>query len=399
MLPDIKYRIYTPDEWTERTQWGEILEKIEAAPRQVIILEGDRGVGKTYLLMHLFEYYQRDPKVSPFFIGLDKYEAPHFLNANNFWQSVERKFQPEDVKDLLEKIAKYLEVKDFQALDDENKSEYLAKQLAQAQREQRLLVLVDSIYECTDDIRQQVEQNILKPLLSSNQITIILSGRGRRPVWINPEFRNATIIPLQPEGKKFVSQQLEKMRSKHVSEAQKIFEWSDGCPLVVRLLGKSDAVNRDALGRAIDVLIRDSLPEKIEGLQYEEIRRGIEKLALFNDSAYRELEIAGYLYPDVSAPESRTKTKKLVNVLLESALLQWDEDQGGLVLNKTIAHTLQKWFEVEEGQQTFQEYSEVWEQTAKNLAAKYAIEPQKLLGKMTRLDRMSYNDIVTNVTH
>ncbi len=399
MLPDIKYRIYTPDEWTERTQWGEILKKIEDAARQVIILEGDRGVGKTYLLLHLFEHYQRDPKVNPFFIGLDKYEAPHFSSANNFWQSAERKFQPEDVKEVLEKIAKYLEVKDFQALDDENKSEYLAKQLAQAQREQRLLILVDSIYECTDAIRQQVEQNILKPLLSSNQITIILSGRGRRPVWINPEFRNATIIQLQPEGKEFVRQQLEKMRSRHVSEAQTIFEWSGGCPLVVRLLGKSDAVNRDALGRAIDVLIRDSLPEKIEGLDYGEIRTGIEKLALFNGSAYRELEIAGYLYPDVSAPESRIKTKKLVNVLLESALLQWDEHLGGLVLNKTIAHTLQKWLEVEEGQQTFHEYHKDWEQTAKNLAAQYAMEPQKLFARMTRLDRMSYNDIVTNVTH
>lgn len=394
MLPDIKYRIYEPKEWAERKQWEDIVKKIDSAPRQVIILEGDRGVGKTYMLMHLFEHYhqKRNSEVSPFFIGLDRYEAPGFANTSNFWQSSDTKLQQKDVNKVLEKIADYLDVRDFKTLDDENKSEYLAKQLAQAQSDRRLLILVDAIYECADNIRQHVEQNILKPLLSSPKITIVLSGRGRRPVWINPEFRNAEIITLQSEEEEFVRKQLEKMRSRHVSEAKKINDWSGGCPLVVRLLGKSHELSRDALNRAIDVLIKDSLPDELEILDYKEIRRGIEKLSLFKGKACRELEIAGYLYPDTPAPENRKKTRQLVNVLLENALLQWDERLSGLVINQTIAHAMQKWLELEDGHATRSAYYAHWQQTVKNLAAQYAIDQQVLL------DRMSYNDIVTNVT-
>lgn len=395
MLPDIKYRIYVPNEWTDRAQWGEILQKIEAMSRHVLILEGDRGVGKTFMLMHLFEHYQqqRDSGVKAFFIGLDRYEAPSFSNTGNFWQSPDNNLQMEDVNKVLEKIADYLGVPDFKTLDDENKSEYLAKQLAQTQSDRRLLILIDSIYECADNIRQQIEQNILKPLLSSPKITIVLSGRGRRPVWINPEFRNAEIFQLQPEGLTFVRQQLEKMRSRYISEAEKIYDWSGGCPLVVRLLDKSPELSRDAFNKAIDVLIKDSLPDELEGLDYTEIRRGIEKLSLFKNGACRELEIARYLYPGISVPENRRKTRQIVNVLLENALLQWDERLGGLILNKTIAHNLQKWLELEDDHKTRSTYRKEWEQTVEQLAKQYAVEPRGLL------DRMSYNDIVTNVTH
>lgn len=393
MLPDIKYRIYKPDEWTPSSQWEKVLQEIEAKPRRVLILEGDRGVGKTYMLLHLFGHYQHDSKVNPFFIGLDEYEAPNFSGAGNFWQFPGNKFKPEDVKNILEKLAQYLNVKDFQTLDDENRGEYLAKQLAQNQREKKLLLLVDAIYECSDEIRQKIEQNILKPLLSSKEITIVLSGRGRRPIWINPEFRDAEIIQLKSENMEFVRQQLEKMKSEHISAAEKIFNWSGGCPLVVRLLGKSPELTRDALNRAIDRLIGDSLPENLEVLKYEEIRKGIEKLALFGSAANRELEIAGYLYPGAAVSENRKKTRQLVNKLLENALLKWDEDKGGLVLNQTIAHTLQEWLKLEDGHKTLSAYRKEWDQTASNLAGQYGIEQQELL------DRVLYNDIVTNVTH
>ena len=150
-------------------------------------------------------------------------------------------------------------------------------------------------------------------MLASSWVTFILSGRGKRPIWIAPEFRKAEYVRLQSVDEQFVLAQLQKMKSKHVNEHEKINKWSGGCPLVVRLLGETEQVSLYALSGAIDVLIKESLPDASISRKYAEIREAMQRLSLL-ETTFRDLDVTYYLFGDDG--EGRSKTSALFRSLL-----------------------------------------------------------------------------------
>jgi hypothetical protein len=93
------------------------------------------------------------------------------------------------------------------------------------------------------------------------------------------------------------------------------------------------------LDEAIDIIIKDTLPEpEREEKKYSETRAQIEKLSLV-DIPFRIPDIEEYLHPDDT--ERRAKMNNLIALLLASGLLRYEGK--GYQLNQSVVHPIRKW--------------------------------------------------------
>ncbi|MCL4531324.1 MAG: ATP-binding protein [Chloroflexi bacterium] len=334
------YKVFNSAEFADRNAEFERVQAIlQERNRGGVIFEGERGSGKTTLLLELYRRFHGQIELKPFLVSLFPYFAPEFESNKNIWINSERMFQKEDIPDLLNRIARYLEIDFIETEDRDFQKDYFARGLAYRTSKAVPILLVDSIYECPDDIRTELEKYILAPILASERVFIVLSGRGKRPIWSRPELQTAEIIKLHPLLEIFVKEQLEKMKSVRAVQYQQIAELSDGYPLIVRVLGESDKALTDALNDAINIIIQDTLPEnEREGKRYLETRSQIEKLSLV-DIPFRIPDVEDYLYPN--DPKQRAQANQLFNVLLASRILRYEGK--GYQLNQSIVHPVRKW--------------------------------------------------------
>lgn len=333
------YKVFISNEFVDRGgEWERVQAFLKERSRGVIIFEGERGSGKTSLLLEIYRRFLNQLELSPFFISLSPYSAPEFETNKNIWIR-EKEFRSEDIPALLNQLAGSLEIEFIQSDDREIQKEYLARGLAYRASKTIPVVLLDSIYECSEEIRIEIEKYVLAPILTSERVFILLSGRGKRPVWSRPELQMAEIIELPPLKKVFVKELLEKMGSARVDESEQIAELSRGYPLIVRVMGKTSRSLPDALNDAIHVLITETLPEnEREEKRYLETRSQLEKLSLVG-IPFRIPDVEEYLYPN--DPEKRAKTNNLVNLLLASHILRYEGK--GYQLNESIVYPLKKW--------------------------------------------------------
>lgn len=375
-----EYAVFNSKEVISRPEVVEIFDRSQKNPKTIFILEGDRGAGKTTALLEIFRLLS-NAKFQPFFIGLSPYRAPEFAHQKNLqFFDLDKERALKQLSEVLETLVTYLNIKFIKAKDRNTQREYLSKQLSERKGDKKPVILIDSIYECEPELRQQIESDILIPLLQLNEVIIILSGRGKRPIWASPEFRNATYISLENFVEEKVFEQLQKMGSKHLNEVQKITQWSGGCPLVVRVLGKAKQVDLDVLNEAINILISDGLRPEYRS-EVKEMRSLIEKIALLEP--FREVEVDIYLFGNVE--DKRSRTKDLVFKLIDSSLLAWDDKSSrrGLKLNETVAHPIQEWLEAEENR--YSQYKGDWQNAVEKLVETYPSankqEYDKVFGK------------------
>lgn len=358
MSANLSYRVFTTQQVVTRAEKADILRAISEHQKKVFIVEGDRGAGKTFFLLDLYHHFLQDKTMHPFFVGLFRYQAPEFEKEPNIWLQADKDFTRSDVTGLLKKLSAYLEIDYIESLDEENRPEYMARSLAKVHKEGITpVLLIDSIYECDEAVRIQIEKYVLVPFLTTGKAVIILSGRGKRPIWTNPELRDAQTISLGKAPPNFVKEQLEKMGSQHIGEIDKILKWSDGYPLLVKLLGQVKQLSLDALNDAIDVLIEDTLLKTPE-IYSKEIRDTIQKLALLT-KPFRIPDVDTYLFLDDE--QKRLKADRLVKTLLQSYLLFWGSRDGrnGYMLNDSVAHPVREW--LQENPALMQKYQGDWD--------------------------------------
>lgn len=337
------YRVFHSAEFTNRdAEFEQVHSVLQEKSRGALIFEGERGGGKTAFLFELYRRLSEQKELRPFLLSLFPYSAFEFENNKNVWLNTERQFQKSDIPDVLSRLISYLEIESIETNDLGFQKDYLARGLAYRSSKTTPVLLVDSIYECTDDIRVELERYILTPILASERVFVILSGRGKHPVWSNPELTNAGIVELHPLKQNFVIEQLEKLKKLGKSERdskeyEAIVDLSGGYPLIVRVMAESRKQLPEALDEAINIIIEETLPESERG-NMEDIRPLIEKLALV-DIPFRIPDIDEYLYGKDS--ERQAKTNHLIKILLESYLLRYEGK--GYQLNRSVIHPIRKW--------------------------------------------------------
>jgi hypothetical protein len=340
------YNVFHSAEFTDRDlEFKHVLTILKEKSRGAVIFEGARGSGKSAFLFELYRRLHEQSEIRPFLIGLFPYSADEFKEKENIWLNPAREFHQQDIPNVLKRLAHYLEIEFIETEDLSFQKDYFARGLAYRKSKTVPVLLVDSIYECTEDVRIEIEKYIFAPLLASERVFLILSGRGKRPIWSSPELQTAEIIPLEPLKKDDVKNQLAKLKEagkskRDESEYDEIANLSCGYPLIARVMAESEKKSlTDALDEAIDIIIKDALPKaEREEKKYSQTRLHIEKLALV-DIPFRIPDVEAYLFPD--DPERRAKTNELVALLLASGLLRYEGK--GYQLNPSVTHPIRKW--------------------------------------------------------
>jgi hypothetical protein len=397
------YKTFNSAEFTDRDlEFARVEAILKDKNRGAVIFEGDRGSGKTTFLFELFRRLRERSDVRPFLISLFPYAAPEFEGYENIWLSSERRFQKEDILQVLNRLSEYLGIETIPTEDPGSKKDYLARGLATYRPSNPApVLLIDSIYECAEEIRLEIEKNILAPLLSAERVFIFLSGRGKRPVWSRPELQTAEIIELHSLEHDFVIEQLQKLEQQNKlqrspDEFETIFDLSGGNPLVVRVLAESKKDLAAALNDAIDILLGDTLPESIQKDEkgYMEIRSQIEKLSLVG-IPFRVADVEAYLYP--TDPEARAKTSGLINLLLASHLARYERQ--GYRLNPSVVHPIRKWLALQRREAGYRE--RLWK-VSLQLQEKYPVAKEwyrgMLLQEETSLPGNMFNALHPNST-
>ncbi len=393
------YKIFNSAEFTDRHSEFERVETFtKERNRGALIFEGERGSGKTTFLFELYRRLNEQRELRPFLISLSPYSAPEFESNKNKWLNTDRSFQKDDIPVVLNRLASYLEIDSIETDDREFKKDYFARGLAYRSAQATPVLLVDSIYECPDDTRIEFEKFILAPILASERVFVILSGRGKRPIWSRPELRDADIIKIEPLQSNFVIEQLEKLNKqgklkRDPSEYATIAYLSCGYPLIVRVMAESNKQLLTALDEAINIIIGETLPER-EQKNLENIRPFIEKLALV-DIPFRIPDVDEYLYGDDREP--RAKTNHLINLLLESYLLRYEGK--GYQLSQSIVHPIRKWLALK-GRDS--EYMEQLQQISAKLQEEYPSARawyQKMLPAKTSLPNTVFHPLKASKAH
>jgi hypothetical protein len=384
----LSYKIFHSAEFVNRITEIERAQKILSEKNKVaMIFEGERGEGKSSLMFELFRRFQQQSDLQPFLISLSPYSAPELEENKNTWINSDREFQTQDIPNLLNQLAHYLQIDFIKSQDRDVQKEYLARGLAYRSSKTVPVLLVDSVYECSENTRIEIEKYVLAPILTSERVFIVLSGRGKRPAWSRPELQNAEIIPLHPLNEEYVKEQLDKMKSHRASEYKSIKELSGGYPLVVRVIGESEKKLPEALNDAIDIVINDILPEpEKEEKKYSEIRIQLEKLSLVN-IPYRIPDVEEYLYPDDI--EKRSKTDKLLNLFKTIHILRYEGK--GNQLNRSITHPILKWLMLPQQQSRCYKYLAQLDRVSRNLQEDYPSAKQWYQGMLP--EGLSVNNI------
>lgn len=399
MSQQYKVKEFDHNDFTDRDLEFERVEMfMRERNRGVLIFEGERGSGKTTFLFELYRRLNDRGEMRPFLISLFPYSASEFKDRENIWLNPEGRFQRDDIPNVLNRLARYLEIETIETDDRDFQKDYFARGLAYRASKTVPVLLVDSIYECLDETRIDIEKYVLAPLLASERVFIILSGRGKRPIWSRPELRDPEIIELDPLQNIFIKEQLEKLKEQGKSkrnsvEYDAIADLSGGYPLIVRVLAESDKPLPDALDDAITIIIEDTLPES-ERENLDSIRPLVEKLALV-DIPFRIPDVDEYLYG--SDPERRAKTNNLINLLLESYLLRYEGK--GYRLNQSVIYPIRKWLAWKKQDS---EYREQLQDISAKLQAEYPSAKawyQRMLPGKTSLPKMNFNVLNTGNAH
>lgn len=342
------YNIFNSSEFTDRdSEFERVITILREKSRGALLFEGERGSGKSAFLFELYRRLHEQSEFQPFLIGLFPHSADEFKEKENIWLNSERTFQKQDIPEVLNRLARSLEI-DFIQSDDRNfQKDYLARGLAYRASRTVPVLLVDSIYECPEEVRIEIEKYIFAPLLASERVFLILSGRGKRPIWSSPDLQRAEIIALTPLANNDVKEQLSKLEKagkskREESEYDEIADLSCGYPLIVRVMAESEKKSlADALDEAIDIIIKDTLPEpeRVEK-KYSQTRPLIEKLTLV-DIPFRIPDVEEYLFPDPKDTNRQAKTSELIALLLASGLLRFE--RKGYQLNPSVVYPIRKW--------------------------------------------------------
>jgi len=370
-----KHKIFDSREFVGR---GEEIALVKKATREraknVIVFEGDRGVGKTSLLLNLFKLLSAEgPGVKPFFLSLFPYRANEFRDQKNIWIKDE-KFCAGQITQLLDQIAAYFEMIRVTTNDPDTQKEYLARGLAHLPNENISVLFVDAIYECEPDtLREQLEKYILLPFISSERSLLILSGRGNVPAWSHPALRFANVQRLHPFEEIWVRQQLEKLGSPHQAIYKEVAEYSAGYPLMIRLLGQAPGAPQDELDSAIDILLSETLLSEtfladFSAEEQNQIRLQAEKLSLVS-LPFRKLEVENYFFDKNSPDERSSKMTTLIETLLRSHIMCYEN--GGYQLNESVANPIRRYLTLPKQEQKLKNYKIVFESNYRQLAEKY----------------------------
>jgi len=259
-------------EKVERLQNGEII-KI-----RTIRISGERGVGKTWLSLKLHHEFRKAKGVRSIYIDFDHTTASsQSLSAEKLEFRVEA-FDYQGLLELLKSISKEIGALVPKETSVQEQSGWVINKLIASN--QALVLFLDGLFSVNPDFVTLLEDNLLVPLLSYPKTLIVMTGRGRAPLFINYYLNNAVeeikLEPFERSELERLFRQYPKIGTQGQTELDEIYRASGGYPRTALLLAREGIAQ--GIEKAVDAMLGFIADEK----QRSDIRQHLEALVLLN---------------------------------------------------------------------------------------------------------------------
>jgi len=325
---------YDPEKFINREEEiQQILTLLkQSQPRvRAVVIDGDRGIGKTWLSLHLQRTIFKE-KISGITSWLFSLWSPgeNYRPEGEKAQANERFVREgEQLKldEFLEIIIKNLpiELPPNSTLADKVDS---IRRYVQSHVDDRFVLMLDSAYESDWSLIEQLETHILGNLLTLSNFFVIVTGRGRPYPWKVPYLIEAIRFGLGEFTVDQIKEQLQKFGLSSILSVKDIFDIGQGWPLFTEHLAhaKDRAEALDIAARIFFLVVPATVRKKIR-LYFE----SLSPLEGFGES---EATLMVKTYEKGETLDGRTICKEMN----ETHLISWKD--GRYVINQPVQNIL-----------------------------------------------------------
>ncbi len=252
---------YDPNKFIDRDEEiKQILNLLkQSQPRvRAVVIDGDRGVGKTWLSLHLHRtvFKQEITGITSWLFSL--WSPGENYHPEGEKEQARERFLREGEQSKF-KIDDFLKImKESLSIEwppDPNLSERVdsIRRYVQSHTDDRFILILDSAYESDWSLLEQLETHFLGNLLTLGNFFVIVTGRGRPFPWKVPYLIEAVRFGLGKFTVDQIKEQLNKFGLSSALSVNEIYDIGLGWPLFTEQLAR--AKNRaEALEIAADIL-------------------------------------------------------------------------------------------------------------------------------------------------
>lgn len=361
---------------------AETLAREKRLDGRTLIFMGQRGAGKTWLMLHLQSIIAGISGILSTLLDLKNYagDKPEIAIGkilNNLSQELFK--QP---------AAKSLDLSEL--------SREFMRSFRTASRP--LVLLVDTVFESDWQLLAMLENYLLGPLAIERNVFIVMAGRGHAYPWKTPELRlRAEFVDLEAFDPDHTKSQLERQTPASASQYKKIFALSQGNPLANHLLAAHPEAPAIALDQTIDELLQ-VVPEE----EQETLRAYLEALSVL--SAFDEEQIPTMLAAYYGNPDYQqwkpSQARQVREKVVKYSFAHWDEEKKGYVVESTLLNLLKNYLMMQSQQYKWQSlncaaYSlyKNWIKKYPRTSSRWQTEAERHLAQLAELE-LSVEDCV-----
>lgn len=323
--------------------------------RRTLLFTGERGTGKTWLLLHLHKSgIIKKNQTKSLYIAFE--DNIKIIDDN----SREFDFQFDPII-FLKKIAEIWGAETVEDTTLQEQSYWLEKFIEENTQQHVFVILLDNVATAPAEWLERLEEYWLKHLARNKRVLIVMSTRGEMYRWVAPELRLfVDIHELGPFAKKDIEEYLGKMAAylqekgdtqglPYQDNIEAIYEAGGGFAFSTYWLARQ-GLGEAAVNGLIDFLLGFIADEQ----ERKTIRTYLEALCVLNPwappgeskRAFREEEMEQVLaaHPQLAARAwSASAVREVRDALRRHHLLRWDHALGGYVLDAAVRYPVAYW--------------------------------------------------------
>ncbi|WP_041455085.1 hypothetical protein [Anaerolinea thermophila] len=331
---------YQPDYFVDRKGELDLVRNMltghEKAGSRVILVEGERGMGKTWLALHLHRtVLTKSERVKSLLV---------LMVPPSWAKSSEREYcvpslENADLKQTLQELLRWMAEGLGVQLPHEPALEEISDRIlrhVEGDEFTRYWLLLDSVYECRWEFVELLENVFLMRFMALPNAYLWASGRGRPYPWKIPETSRAVVSSLALFNEDSLRDQLNKFMRVAEKELENRVKWvaelGKGIPLLSQTLVQTQT-KEEGLKKAVALLL-EVIPES----RREHLRRVLERLSVLD--GFREEEMA-YLLEKDGQKVPLDEVRRIRDELLRVSLVRWEKSK--FVMDQPLQEILQEY--------------------------------------------------------
>lgn len=334
---------YDPKKFVDREEEiQQILTLLkQSQPRtRAVIMDGDRGAGKTWLCLHLQRTVFKE-KIAGITSWLFSLWSPgeNYRPEGEKAQANERFVREGERLELDEFLAIIINSLTIELPPNPGLAEKvdLIRRYVQSHVDERFVLILDSAYESDWSLIEQLETHFLGNLLTLSNFFVIVTGRGRPYPWKVPYLIEAIRFGLGPFSVDEIKKQIEKFGLSSLLSVDEIYAIGQGWPLFTEHLARAKT-RAEALGIAADILFA-----VLPSYERAAVREYFEALCPLDGFGEAEAAVMAQAYKQSAEMEDGRAICRKMN---QTRLVSWKN--GRYEMNQPVQNILRKYLPIKD---------------------------------------------------